>query len=318
MNWQDLVLTANFPAEISCEEISRSETRITLRWEKQPYDAPALCVTWKTALKDIQYEWYPLCGRDRALRTDWDAPIHTSFSTGAPVFCFYNEEGQNRLTIALSEVRLETLHSYGVHEEDGNLLCRLEVPLPMTSSAAQYSVTLLRLREDVRYETALRQVADWWEQHCATSPMPVPEAARQPLYSTWYSFHQQTVAADLEETCALAAADGFRTVIVDDGWQTSDCTRGYGYCGDWQPASDKIPDMREHVARIHALGMKYMLWYSVVYVGEYSKHWATFRSMLLRRDTGAHAGILDPRFPQVRAFLVDTYVKALRDWDLDG
>lgn len=137
MNWQDLVLTANFPAEISCEEISRSETRITLRWEKQPYDAPALCVTWKTALKDIQYEWYPLCGRDRALRTDWDAPIHTSFSTGAPVFCFYNEEGQNRLTIALSEVRLETLHSYGVHEEDGNLLCRLEVPLPMTSSAAR-------------------------------------------------------------------------------------------------------------------------------------------------------------------------------------
>ena len=77
MNWKDLALTANFPAEISCEEISRSETRITLRWEKQPYDAPALCVTWKTALKDIQYEWYPLCGRDRALRTDWDAPIHT-------------------------------------------------------------------------------------------------------------------------------------------------------------------------------------------------------------------------------------------------
>ena len=59
MNWQDLVLTANFPAEISCEEISRSETRITLRWEKQPYDAPALCVTWKTALKDIQYECIP-------------------------------------------------------------------------------------------------------------------------------------------------------------------------------------------------------------------------------------------------------------------
>ena len=141
MNWKDLALTANFPAEISCEEISRSETRITLRWEKQPYDAPALCVTWKTALKDIQYEWYPLCGRDRALRTDWDAPIHTSFSTGAPVFCFYNEEGQNRLTIALSEVRLETLHSYGVHEEDGNLLCRLEVPLSMASSAVQYSVT---------------------------------------------------------------------------------------------------------------------------------------------------------------------------------
>ena len=146
MNWKDLEVSANFPAEIVCEEVGTGETCITLTWTKGEYKAPALNVTWAVPLVDIQYEWYPLCGRDRALRTDWDAPIHTSFSTGAPVFCFYNEEGQNRLTIALSEVRLEALHSYGVHEEDGTLLCCLKLPLPMTGSAERYSVTLLRLR----------------------------------------------------------------------------------------------------------------------------------------------------------------------------
>lgn len=318
MNWKGLEVSANFPAEIVCEEAGTGETCITLTWTKGEYKAPALNVTWAVPLVDIQYEWYPLCGRDRALRTDWDAPIYTSFSTGAPVFCFYNEEGQNRLTIALSEVRLEALHSYGVHEEDGTLLCCLKLPLPMTGSAERYSVTLLRLRENMRYEAALRQVAAWWERVSDTHPMPVPTAARLPMYSTWYSFHQETVAADLEAACVLAAQDGFRTVIVDDGWQTSDCTRDYGYCGDWQPAPEKIPDMRAHVARVHALGMKYMLWYSVVYVGEHSRHWETFKTMLLRHDTWAHAGILDPRFPQVRAFLVDTYVKALKAWDLDG
>ena len=318
MNEQGLEVSTNFPADIVVEEAGIDETRITLTWPRGEYKAPALNVTWAVPLVDIQYEWYPLCGRDRALRTDWYAPIHTSFSMGAPVFCFYNEEGQNRLTIALSEVRLEALHSYGVHEEDGTLLCRLTLPLPMTVVAERYSVTLLRLQEDVRYEAALRQVAAWWERVSNTNPMPVPTAARLPMYSTWYSFHQEIMAADVEAACMLAAQDGFHTVIVDDGWQTSDCTRGYGYCGDWQPVPKKISDMRTHVARIHALGMKYMLWYSVVYVGEYSQHWETFKNMLLRHDTCAHAGILDPRYPQVRAFLVGTYVKALKAWNLDG
>ena len=318
MNWKDLDIAVNFPATIHCEESGAGEVQLTLQWKKGVYKAPKLHVQWSVPLKDIQYEWYPLCGRDRALHTDWDAPIHTTFSTGAPVFCFFNEEGQNRLTIALSEVRLESLHSYGVHEEDGTLLCQMELPLPMTDSQEHYSVTLLRIRDDVRYEAALQHVMSWWEQVSDTHPMPVPEAARLPMYSTWYSFHQQTIAENMEAVCATAAQDGFRTIIVDDGWQTGDCARRYGYCGDWQPAPEKIPDMRAHVARIHAMGMKYMLWYSVVYMGRYSKHWESFKEMLLRYDTWSNAGILDPRFPQVRQFLVDTYVKALKEWDLDG
>ena len=40
--------------------------------------------------------------------------------------------------------------------------------------------------------------------------------------------------------------------------------------------------------------------------------------MLLSRIERLHTGVLDPRYPEARAYLIDTYVRALRDWDLDG
>lgn len=138
------------------------------------------------------------------------------------------------------------------------------------------------------------------------------------MYSCWYSFHQATIASEIEAECARAAKLGLKTVIVDDGWQTEDGRRGYAYCGDWEVAARKIPDMRAHVAAIHALGMKYMLWYSVPFVGYKSKHWEDFKDKLLNRIDRLETGVLDPRYPDVREYLINTYVKALREWDLDG
>ena len=40
--------------------------------------------------------------------------------------------------------------------------------------------------------------------------------------------------------------------------------------------------------------------------------------MLLEEIERLGAGVLDPRFPEVREFLIETYESALREWDLDG
>jgi alpha-galactosidase len=109
------------------------------------------------------------------------------------------------------------------------------------------------------------------------------------------------------------------TVIGDDGWQTDDNSRGYAYCGDWEVAEGKIPDMKDFVDRIHATGMKIMIWYSVPFVGLHSKNYERFKDMLMdhtgnMRDYWS----MDPRYKEVRDFLVDTYAKAVKDWKLDG
>jgi alpha-galactosidase len=105
---------------------------------------------------------------------------------------------------------------------------------------------------------------------------------------------------------------------VDDGWQTTSNERGYAFTGDWEPSLEKVPDMRAHVDRVHALGMKFLLWYSVPFVGIHSKAWERFSGMLLQEIERHGAGVLDPRFSEVREFLIETYESALREWDLDG
>ncbi|MGN0191476.1 MAG: glycoside hydrolase family 36 protein, partial [Candidatus Cryptobacteroides sp.] len=92
--------------------------------------------------------------------------------------------------------------------------------------------------------------------------------------------------------------------------------KGYSWCGDWKPAVSKFPDMAAHVAQVHKLGMKYMVWYSVPFVGKNSEAYGIFKGKFLRDD--GNTAILDPRFPDVRDHLIGIYVKALKDWDLDG
>src|SRR5260370_17104584 len=76
--------------------------------------------------------------------------------------------------------------------------------------------------------------------------------------------------------------------------------------------------MKAHVARVHALGMKYLLWYAVRFVGIRSKAYDRFAGKLLGTIDELGAGVLDPRFPEVREYIVSTYEQAMRAWDLDG
>jgi alpha-galactosidase len=136
------------------------------------------------------------------------------------------------------------------------------------------------------------------------------------MYSTWYSFHQNLNADDVVDECRIAIKLGFDAVIVDDGWQTLDSQRGYAFTGDWEPV--RIPDMKDFVQRVHDLGMKFLLWYSLPFVGENSKNHGRFKGKYLTYWEGQGTYVLDPRYPEVREFIINTYETALKEWGLDG
>ncbi len=321
ITWNDLTISTSFESDISVRKIDDIQTQICTSWKKGAAlgcEKPHLELSWSLPLRDIEYEWYPGCGKNRALRVDWNGPIRSRISSGAPVFCFYDTAGYSRMTVALSDVLSEIFWTLGVREEDGTLKCIVRIPLDATDLTHEYHAILYRNHFPMRFAEALRKVSLWWETDCSLFPMPVPDDARLPFYSAWYSFHQHTIAHEIEQECARAKALGMNTIIVDDGWQTDDNNRGYGYCGDWKPAASKIPDMRAHVEAVHALGMKYMLWYGITLLGEWSEHFETFKNMTLRNMPEQHVHVLDPRYPAVRRFLTDTLVTALSQWDLDG
>ncbi len=288
-----------------------------------PKPFPIVRIEFKYSSIDIASLWHPGAFRNKSLGMVWEDPENSSgfvsrTTSLAPVGCFINIENQNRLAAAFSDTINPVRYNFGIYEEDTSIKCRFVLFTESQIKRTEYTAILRVDRRDIPYYDVLRSIADWYETQQELPIASIPEEARGPVYSTWYGFHQNLDERDIEEECAAFREMGCKTLIVDDGWQTSDNKRGYGFCGDWEPQKDKIKNMKHHVQRVHDIGLKYILWYSVPFIGKYSKQWNLFKDMLLYERKDIQAGVVDPRFPVVREFIITTYEKALLNWNLDG
>ncbi len=296
------------------------EFTFRIQWTEAAAEQDAkVRVSWLVPAVGFQYLWSPLHRLSRIIPPDWGADDNSMISKNAPVMALFDGKGDSRYLWQLSECSKTVFFHSGIMEENGNVECRFTIGTKQFTNQCETTVTL-RIDENIQpLYTALQNASKWWEADCGMTPAFVPEDAKLPCYSFWYSFHQEVYAKAVEDECRRAKALGFSTCIIDDGWQTSDNSRGYAFCGDWQPAPEKIPDMKAHVKAVHDIGMKYILWYSVPLIGLSSENYRKFASMTLNPSMRRlSAETLDPRYREVREFLIGIYVKALQDWDLDG
>lgn len=281
---------------------------------------PAFELKWSAPIVDVQTLWHSGAMRSRDLSPAWGSYIGSRATSNAPVLSLMNAQGENRHTFACSDALNPLRFKGGVHEETATSACAVSFFSEPHPPITRYSATL---RIDTRHlpiTRVLGDVSDFWARQPGYTPARVPEVARLPMYSTWYSFHQQLDVKEVVKQCQLSKKLGCEAVIVDDGWQTNDNGRGYAYCGDWEP--ERIGDMRAFVNAVHAAGHKFILWYSVPFVGRHSKAYERFKDKFInvsKSENGeVNFGAVDPRFPDVREYLINIYEKALRDWDLDG
>lgn len=275
-------------------------------------------ITFSFPILDICGRWYPTCAADRSLKPDWFAGVESMTSISAPVLCFFNGRGENKHTIALSEIKQKIVMNYGVHEEDGTMLCVTQIVLPRGLFLEHYQIKIWESVQPRPYWEILDQVSKWWEKDHGLNCMQVPDVARETLYSFWYSQHQEVTAESIEAESQRAAELGFSSIIVDDGWQTDDNKRGYSSCGDWEPSVNKFPDFPAHVKKVQEMGLKYLMWFSVPFIGKKAKIWEQFKNKILYYDEFQQAAILDVRYPEVREYLKGIYRTAVKDWGIDG
>ncbi|MGF7049871.1 alpha-galactosidase [Paenibacillus sp. DS2015] len=306
---------------ISVELMQESEGIEMIRFimnTDSPQIPEGIHISWLQPAIDIAGYWDPGANREKGIRTDFSKPFQSKATSLAPVCTLYNLAGQNRLTVALSDALLPIQVRAGIHEESAEFTISLELFTEACPPITHYEAVIRIDTRDQFYADCLQEVGDWWASLPGYEPAIVPEMARLPMYSTWYSFHQQLVPEEVVKQCMLAKQLGCEAVIVDDGWQTANDERGYAYCGDWEASPDRIPNMRVFVDQVHDIGMKFILWYSVPFVGRHSKAWNLFEGKFINTYDGPDTAVLDPRFPEVRDYLIGIYEKALMEWDIDG
>ncbi len=302
-NRQGDILFLNFTAEFSQPTVP---SPVNISW----YFSGADClISWNPDSLDIhgvEYEW----GKKR---------IRSRLASWMPVQQLISKKSQNKLLIALSDVDTPTKIGTGLREEDGTFACEIEFFTTPIAPTTSYSAVIRLDMRSIPYYDAVYDCTEWWENECGYKSAYVPECAREPMDSLWYSFHQNLSFDEILKECRASKEIGLKAVIIDDGWQTDDNNRGYAYCGDWRVAKNKMKDMAELVEEIHKIGQKVILWYSVPFVGMYSEKYEEFKSYFL--DGCGNAGTsyaLDPRYKKVRDYLVKTYVDAVTEWNLDG
>lgn len=258
--------------------------------------------------------WNSECGFERLIRPNWKkGGVESKISSGMPTQQLISSNGTNAVNVAVSDVVSMVSIKSGYIEET----CKTEFKIEICSIFNNYETVLRIDLRSVPYVKALNDVHRWWYGVCGYKEAAVPLAAKEPVYSLWYSFHQNIDVDSVVEQCKLSKELGIETVIVDDGWQTEDNNRGYAYCGDWNVSGQKIPcGMKEFVKRVHNAGLKFLLWYSVPFVGKYTKAYKKFEGKII--DYNGDYGSLDPRYREVREYITEIYRRALVEWDLDG
>lgn len=278
---------------------------------------PAITLRLSGSGAGIRHSWRIDKSGSTGVPPDWSGDQLTArAAANAPLLVLHGSDDRNRLTVALADALHGCRVTGGIREEDCRLIIGVEPFAPGRPDAAVFTIRMRLDARAIRYDAALAAIGAWWEAQPGCTPLVVPAAGLEPMYSTWYSFHQAVEPAAVLAECRLARALGCTAVIVDDGWQTLDGARGYGHAGDWRP--ERMGDMAAFVRDVHAAGMKLLLWYAVALVGYQTEAFVRFERKVLRRDDRLSCAVLDPRHPDVREFIVDLYDRHLAAWDLDG
>ena len=269
---------------------------------------------------DVYSMWSPQGGMKRFVSPNWSTHTQRSrLASGAPVLAAISKKGINRGTVSLSDANTATQIRCGLSEETANLEFEVRFFTELTAPLETYSVTVRIDTREIPFYESLKATERWWREGLGFSEAYVPDCAKMPMDSLWYSFHQVLDPEKILEECRISKSLGMDTVIIDDGWQTDDNNRGYEFCGDWELATGKIPSMKKLVDDLHAIGMKVIVWFSVPFVGIQSKIHDRFLGMYVcEASSGGRVKCLDPRYKEVRDYLVSIYKKAVSEWGLDG
>ena len=295
--------------------------RIRVVFPEKTVPSP-VSVQWEEDMVNILSVWHPTGGRHRAIH-QWFGPTRndSNFCFGAPILCTVGDKGFNTQTVAVSDCSNPVTIEFFVKdlEQRDKVGYRVSFLNGMCSSMKEYTADIRIDCRRIPYYDSILAVSDWWNGYGYTFP-DCPAAAEDALYSSWYNFHQAPDGERLLRDLEIAAELGFRTVILDDGWQFAGPSSGsYSQCGEWQVSPDKFADFRAFTDGVHRLGMKLLVWFTVPFVGIDSPVYSQFEGKYLYTERNLmKAGVLDPRYPEVRAYLKDTYKRFLRDYDIDG
>jgi alpha-galactosidase len=246
--------------------------------------------------------WTPGSGTDRgSLPPSWGAAHDVRPLDGIALGCLVGRDDTAQLTFGVRTDHETVRLRAGLVEENAQFMVACDMTIDATGTDI-----VVNLRR-TPFTHAVRALGETLGLHVP----PRGHRHEEPVLCTWYSLHQNVDAATLEAEGRLASELGFRTMLIDDGWQTDDDDRGYTSCGTWVVEPSKIPDPAGLVTRLREHGLATMWWIGTPFLGNRSAARADGMPVLYD-EPGMGASVLDPRSRRVREHLRNRLLTLVR------
>ena len=278
----------------------------------------SLKIHFRQPILDIQGFWNSEFHKPQML-VPWNIRLDSAAQRQMPFLCFFNMEGVNRVAFALSDIT-----------DDASLVSKLsqsdaEFELVWTIHLAPETQTF-DFFADCRPIPFPEAVGAFRQRLLPENPA-FPLAAWSPVYCSWYAFHAAFTIPALERNAKLAAELGFGTFILDDGWCYDTSKRQnvetvptwFSEVGDWILSEKKLPDFKSHVARVQAMGLRYLLWTAPLLAGNGSNLYGLLKAKnAILRESDDGSTVADPADSLISDYVVRRIWDIVEKYGLDG
>jgi len=192
----------SFSHEFSSNESENGLQIVTLKiTSDQAASPPKFKVKWNIPSLDIYQYWNSNIKTDKV--TYYGNDLRSRASSQVPLISYMNSGDQNRFTLALSDA-LNKINTYSwLREEDSKFYFSIELFSEPHHKIKEYELEFRIDRREIPFYQAVKECTEWWAGMENYKPASVPDLARMPMYSTWYSFHQNLDVEEVIKECRL-------------------------------------------------------------------------------------------------------------------
>jgi alpha-galactosidase len=186
---------------------------------------------------------------------------------------------------------------------------------PPLSNLQDYQAEVLLDFRNIHFSNAIYEASSWFLADDFKASSISVDTTNVPVFSTWYPMHRNIPLENITRELDSLKTFNFKSILVDDGWQSlvnMKVDTVYEY------EDHSYETMNLFRQKCLEMNLPLYLWYSIPFMGGNPVIMKKFEGKYIRYRAPRQMYVLDPRYAEVRKYLVSTYSNFLSEWKFDG
>ena len=244
-------------------------------------------------------------------------PSYDRAAAGFSIISGLTINDQNQITFTCKDAYKAKFVSSNIREENDSIVFSLGFfeDNPPLSNLQDYQAEVLVDFRNIHFSKAIYDASSWFLADEFKMGVASVDTTNVPVFSTWYPMHRNIPLENITRELDSLQTFSFKSILVDDGWQAlvnMKVDTSYSY------EQNSYKTMNLFRQKCLDMNLPLYLWYSIPFMGGNPVVLKKFEGKYIRYRAPRQMYVLDPRYADVRKYLVSTYANFLSVWKFDG